>query len=246
MLAAPGPESIGEAQEIDLVDLVEHPHHGLLDDLVLQGRDAQRSLSSVGLRDEDATRRLRPVGALMDPSMEIAEPIFEADVVLLPRDAVNSRGRFVLEREEAFPESLDGHVVQQGGEPCTPVPACHLSHTIQSGQRIEPALCPGCGRLHRVPLGRSPSLHHLRRRVGPGSVRRLLRYYATVRLPRGVRAGGTVMDLLRPTRRTISGYPWDLPFPVRRVSTHAQGLRLRGVRGRLADDAVLGVAFRFA
>ena len=104
VLAAPGPESIGEAQEVDFVDLVEHPHHGLLDDLVLQGRDAQRSLSSVGLRDEDATRRLRPVGALMDPAMEIAEPIFEVDVVLLPGYAVDSRGRFVFEREEAFLE----------------------------------------------------------------------------------------------------------------------------------------------
>src|SRR5262249_42961570 len=108
------------------------------------------------------------------------------------------------------------------------------------------ALCPECGRLHRVPLSRSPSLHRLRRRVNPGSVRRLLWYYATVRLPKGVRAGGTVVDLLRPTRRTTSGYPWDLPLPVRRASTRAQGLRLRGVRGRLAHDAARGVAFRVA
>lgn len=50
VLATPGTEAIGEAQEIDFGDLVEHPHHGLLDDLVLQGRDAQRSLSSVGMK----------------------------------------------------------------------------------------------------------------------------------------------------------------------------------------------------
>jgi len=68
--------------------------------------------------------------------MEIAEPIIEADVVLFPRDAVNSGGRLVLEREEAFSKSLNCHVVQQGGEPCTPVPTCCLSHTIQSDQRI--------------------------------------------------------------------------------------------------------------
>jgi len=55
VLAASGPESVRESQEIDFVDLVEYPHYGLLDDLVLQGRDAQRSLSSIGLRDEDAT-----------------------------------------------------------------------------------------------------------------------------------------------------------------------------------------------
>jgi hypothetical protein len=67
----------------------------------------------------------------VDPAMEIAEPIFEVRIVLLPCNAIDSRRRFVLEREEAFLESLDSHVVQQGGEPCTPVPACCLSHTIQ-------------------------------------------------------------------------------------------------------------------
>jgi site-specific DNA recombinase len=111
MLAASGPKPIREAQEVDLVDLVKYPHHNLLDDLVLQGRDAQRSLSSVGLRDEDATRRLRPVGTFVDPAIEIAEPIFEASFVLLPPDAVDSWGRFVFEREKAFLKSLDGHVV---------------------------------------------------------------------------------------------------------------------------------------
>jgi hypothetical protein len=48
----------------------------------------------------------------VDPAMEIAEPIFEADLVLIPCHAVNSRGRLVLEREEAFLKSLDSHVVQ--------------------------------------------------------------------------------------------------------------------------------------
>jgi len=110
----------------------------------------------------------------MDPSIKIAGPILEATVVLFPRHAVDPGHRVAFEREEAFPKSVSSNVVQQGGEPCTPVPACCYSHTIQSVQRIEPALCPGCGRLNRVPLGRSPSLHRLRRRDKPGSVRRLL------------------------------------------------------------------------
>src|SRR5262249_8063479 len=36
----------------------------------------------------------------------------------------------------------------------------------------------------------------------------------------------------------------DLPVPVHAVSTHAQGLRLRGVLRRLARSAPDGVAFR--
>jgi hypothetical protein len=76
-------------------------------------------------------------------------------------------------------------------------------------------------------------------------VRRLPRYYAVVRLPPGVHAGRTADGLPRPTPRDKpGGYLRDLPFPVQRVSTHAQGLRLRGVLGRLADRVAFGVAFR--
>jgi hypothetical protein len=42
-----------------------------------------------------------------------------------------------------------------------------------------------------------------------------------------------------------AGTPGISPSPVRRVSTRAQVLRLRGVRGRLAYDVALDVAFRF-
>jgi hypothetical protein len=43
--------------------------------------------------------------------MEVAEPIFEVGVILLPGGPVDSGGGLVLEREEAFLESFDGHVV---------------------------------------------------------------------------------------------------------------------------------------
>ena len=65
--------------------------------------------------------------------------------------------------------------------------------------------------------------------------------------PRACMPDVTVIDLLRPTRRTIGeGARGISRFPCEGVSTHAQGLRLRGVRGRLADDAAFGVAFRLA
>jgi hypothetical protein len=55
MRAATWPEAVGEAQEVDLIDLVEHRHHRLLDDLVLQPRDTQRALPPVGLRYIDSS-----------------------------------------------------------------------------------------------------------------------------------------------------------------------------------------------
>ena len=143
---------------------------------------------------------------------------------------------------------VDGHVVQQGGEPCTPVPACHLSHTIQSDRRIEPALSPGRGRPGSVfpSVGRLPSTASADGSVPArcSAASSVLRHRPTShgRACRSVRSWTFSGRPASPS----GGCPWDLPFPVRRVSTHAQGLRLRGVRRRLADDAALGVAFRLA
>jgi transposase len=53
MLAATGAEAVAEVQEVFLPDGVQHLDQRALDDLVLQRRDAQWALPSVGLRDED-------------------------------------------------------------------------------------------------------------------------------------------------------------------------------------------------
>jgi hypothetical protein len=71
VLAAAGPEAVGEAQEVGLVDRVEHRRHGVLDDFVLQRRDAQRPHPPVGLGNKCPLRRLRPVGALVDPRVPV-------------------------------------------------------------------------------------------------------------------------------------------------------------------------------
>src|SRR5271166_4037514 len=54
MWAAARAEPVGEAFEVDLVNLVEDRHHGLLDYFVLYSRDAQRALPPVGLRYIDS------------------------------------------------------------------------------------------------------------------------------------------------------------------------------------------------
>ena len=108
---------------------------------------------------------------------------------------------------------------------------CNFSHTAQPDRRGAPALRPGLGRLRGVPLGRPPSLQHLRQWLGPVVVRWFLWYYGAVRLPVSVHVGRVVISLLRPPHRTNSGgRRRDLPVPVQGVSTHTQGLRLRGTR----------------
>ena len=52
--AASRPEPVGKALEVHLVNLIENDHHGLLNNLVFQRRDAQRTFPPVGLRYIDS------------------------------------------------------------------------------------------------------------------------------------------------------------------------------------------------
>ena len=69
MRAATGTEPVREALEVDLIYLVEDRHHGLLNDFVLQRRDAQRTLPSVSLWNKDSPRRFCPICSTMNPAV---------------------------------------------------------------------------------------------------------------------------------------------------------------------------------
>src|SRR5437899_3348662 len=57
MLAAPRAETIREAQKVFLVNLIEDGDHGLLDDLVFQGRNPQWTLPSIFFLYVHSSRR---------------------------------------------------------------------------------------------------------------------------------------------------------------------------------------------
>src|ERR1035437_4670403 len=61
MLAASRSKPIREAQKVLLVNRVEDGDHGLLDNLVLQPRNPQRTLAPVAFRDIHPSRWLRPI-----------------------------------------------------------------------------------------------------------------------------------------------------------------------------------------
>jgi hypothetical protein len=69
MRGAPGPKPVREAEEVRLVDAVEHLDDGTLKDLVLQGSYAQRALPPVRLRDVHPPRRPRSVAPAMNTGM---------------------------------------------------------------------------------------------------------------------------------------------------------------------------------
>jgi site-specific DNA recombinase len=128
VLAAPGPEPVAEAQELRLVDRrQDHDHRGL-DDLVLQGRDAERPLPAVRLRDVHPPRRQRPIRPCVKPPMQGGEVVLAARLVCLPRHRVGPGSRAPLEREERGPEHADADVVQERRQSLRAVPVDGLPY----------------------------------------------------------------------------------------------------------------------
>jgi hypothetical protein len=89
MRRAPRPESVGETEEVRLVDAVEHLHHGALDDLVLQRGDPQRTQTAVPLGDIRPPDRLRPIAPAVHAPVQIPKVRLEIEPVLAPRDPVH-------------------------------------------------------------------------------------------------------------------------------------------------------------
>ena len=62
---------IRESSKVHLINLVEDGHHRVLNKLVFQRRNAQRSLPAVSFRYIDSPRRLCPIRSTMHSAMEV-------------------------------------------------------------------------------------------------------------------------------------------------------------------------------
>ena len=115
----------------------------------------------------------------MDPSMQIPKIRLEIQPVVRPRHAIHSRSGLRPQREVRRPQAIDIDVMQERREPRILVLPRRSAHTIQVTRHAHPGSESGTCFPGRVPLGRSYSLHYLRR-PALGIVRQLRRYYGTV------------------------------------------------------------------
>ena len=93
----PGPEPVAEPQELRLVDRrQDYLRHDLLDDLVLDGRDAERSCTAIRLRDVHPSRWRRPVRSRMHAVVQVGQAAFQFLPVHPPRHAIRARRRVLL------------------------------------------------------------------------------------------------------------------------------------------------------
>src|SRR5258707_5204433 len=228
MLAAPWPEPVRKPEKVRFVDSVQHLDRRALDDFVFQRRDSERSLPPVGLRDKHPTHRLRSIRSSLQPFGKVLEIPLQFLSVVPPRLPVHARRGFLLQREVGHAQRFQVvDVVQERREPQLLILSCCLTYPLQRTGRVVPARCPGRALLWQVPFGQTTSLHLLRHRL-PDFVRRLLRYYWSVRLPTSVRHRRTSLDF--PTRpkataawgeHGISRFPSEVSAYVHGVSDRA-------------------------
>src|SRR5712671_3096941 len=224
VLASPWPEPVRKSKKVGFVDSVQHLDRRSLDDLVFQRRDSERSLPPVGLRDIHSTHRLRSVRSSLQPFGKVLEIPLQFFAVVPPRFPVHARRSFLLQSEVGHAQCFQVvDVVQERREPQLLILSCCLTYPLQLTGRVFPARCPGRVLLWQVPFGQSSSLHPLRYRL-PGFVRRLLRYYRAVRLPRSVRHRRTSLDFpTRPKATAARGGLGISRFP-REVSAYVHGV----------------------
>jgi hypothetical protein len=95
--------------------LVENSPHRVLNDFVLQRRDAQW-LPAIGFLYVDSSRWLRLICPLVYPVVKIDRPLFQTLSILCPRHPVHPGRSFLLKPKITVPQQVYGYMVRQGGE----------------------------------------------------------------------------------------------------------------------------------
>ena len=102
MGASPWAKPIGEPQEVALVNRTQHADHGVLDNFVLEARDASWSLRPIRLGDIHAAKGLSPIASLVEAGMQRAQILPQVSLVAVPGDAITSCGCLTLKRIKAL------------------------------------------------------------------------------------------------------------------------------------------------
>ena len=103
MLAASRTKSIREAEEVLLINLVEDDDHCVLDDLVLQCGDPERTLASVAFLDVDPSRWKRPIRTAMQPAVQVGQPTRQPGFIFLPCHPIHTGCSLAFQGTEAVP-----------------------------------------------------------------------------------------------------------------------------------------------
>src|SRR4030095_5403727 len=102
MGTSPWAKPIGEAHEVALIDRTQHADDRLLDNLVLEARDAQWALRPIHLGGVHPPTRLGPVASLVEAGLQRTQILPQIGLVAVPGDSIDPRGRLTLKRIKAL------------------------------------------------------------------------------------------------------------------------------------------------
>ena len=208
MRAAPRPEPVREAQEVGLVDRVQHLDRRALDDLSSSVGMPSGRCRPVGLGDVRPLDRLRSIRPALQPSGQVREVCLGP-----PRSAPTSRRRSPGRRLASARSTSPGdarHSRHGAGAPSTalacPAQPLHVPVPAHSA-RLSRLSVRGAFCRRGFPLARPlPSIASAA--VCPSVVRGLRRYYGPVRLPVPVHHRRMSLDFpMRPAAPSATGEP---------------------------------------
>jgi hypothetical protein len=127
VLATSGSEPVAEPLELRLVDRRQKHHHRCLDDLVLQGSDAERPLSAIRLGNVSAAGWQRSVCACMNAGVEVHEVGLEVLRKAIPCQVIDAWSGTSREAEKPGSQDVDIDVVQERRELLLLVPGDSFS-----------------------------------------------------------------------------------------------------------------------
>ena len=153
-----GAKPIGESEEVDLINGIQHFSNRSLYNFIFQCRDTQRPLTAIGLGDKHAAYRQRPVAPGVDLCAERLQIAPQMLLVDRHRHPVDSRARVPFEPCERARQGCDIDMMEQRRKAgVLVVPRC-IVHPLEMWQHGDPALCPDRGSFQRVPFTPAPSL----------------------------------------------------------------------------------------
>ena len=151
----PRSEPVTETKKLHLVNRCQdHIHNRLLDDLVLQRRDPERSCPAVRLGYLYPPNRRRPVRSpSVQTPVQVEQALIQPFAVHVPRDAVDTGCCVLLQCEVGRTERVPRDVVEERSETLLRVSLCSFPCP---GRRLWHA-CPTLGSARalaiRIPLG---------------------------------------------------------------------------------------------
>ncbi len=128
---APRPEAVAEPEELRLKDRYQNRiRHRPLENLVLQRRNAERSLPSILLGYEHPPGRRRPVRTPVYAGTEVGQSAFQSVRVGIPRHTVHARRRVLPQGMERIVQNIDRHMVEQRHKTLFRIPLRSLSYAV--------------------------------------------------------------------------------------------------------------------